>query len=427
MPDPIRQPAFQPAAGYAANPDLKEDEVAVNTTMSPRDIALQAIEERAEEAHAAQIVEDAEADPGIKILQDQMQAGQDASRAQAVIDGKLPAAEVELDPDGAASREPMDSEQVMPPAALPEPAAVPEELQNDPLVEHIVMEGDQAMFSLVVNGENILMPLSEARRRLQIGTAAEIRMQNAAHKEKTINERERVVAAGENALAARVRNVQPETAQPVVVQPTLSEQEIQTQATDFVVTAFSGSEEDAAKKLTKLLIATRTPQAVSAAPIDETAIVKRATHAAVGVMTAVDLKKDLVKGLTAFEDEYPAIMGDVNLYRMADSMTDKIAAEHPEWLKSQVILESGKRTSEWIESLKGTESTVENDDSVILEDKTISKLPQPPTHIRQERKRTLVQIPQVSIATQPAAEPEEKPQTPLEALNEERRARGQAI
>ncbi len=422
MNEPTRQAAFQPAANYAAHPDVKNDEVAVNTGMSPRDIALQSMEEKTEEAHTAQVKEDAEGDSGVKMLQDQMQAGQDASRAQAVIDGKLPAAEVKMDPDGAASREPMHPEQVMPPAALPESA----ELQNDPLVEHIVMEGEQPMFALVINGENVLMPLGEARRRLQIGTAAEIRMQNAALKEKEVNERETRLKAGENSLAARMRTPQI-TTQPVVIQPTLSEKEIQVQAKDVFVTAFSGSEEDAAEKLTKLLIATRTPQAPLAAPIDETAIVKRATHAAVGVIAATDIKKDLVKGLESFEDKYPEIMGDVNLYRMADSMTDEIAIENPLWSKSQVILESGKRTSEWIESLKGTASTEEIDDAVTPASETISKLSQPPTQNRQERKRTLVQIPQVSIATPPSAEPEEQPQTPQEALDELRATRGQAI
>ena len=430
MPDSTRQQAFQPAAGYTSDPDLKEGEVAVNTNMSPRDIALQAIEEKAEEAHTAQVKEDAEADPGIKMLQDQMQAGQDASHAQAIIDGKLPPPEQKLDPDGAQYREAMHPERPQPPDALPEkPAAaeVPTELQDDPLAEHIVMDGEQPMFALKVNGENMLMPLAEARRRLQIGTAAEIRMQNAASKEKQVDERERTLQAGESALAARMQlpPAQPET---LSVSGVLDEKEIQAPATEVFKTAFSGSEEDAAEKLTQLLIATRTPQAPIAAPVDEAALVNRAAHAAVGVMTAVDLKKDLIKGITAFEDKYPAIMGDVHLYRMADGMTDDIAVEHPEWLKSQVILESGKRTSEWSENLKApAEIILKDDDPATLSDEKIPELSQPPTQNRQERKRTLVQIPQVTIATKPAEEPEAPPQTPQQALDELRRSRGQAV
>lgn len=431
---PERQSAFQQPAGYAANPDVKDDEVAVNTNMSPRNIALAAIEEKTDQMHLAQIKDDIEGDPGAKVLHDRMQEAQDAATAQGIKDGLLPApesvAKPPLDPDGAAYREKMHPGRPTPPAALPEddtdPTVLPEELQDDPLAEHIVMDDDQPMFSLKVNGQHVLMPLSEARRRLQIGTAAEIRMQNAAAKEKNVDERERRVIAGEEALALRVR-VEPIQVQPVPVQPDLSEQEIRLQAKDVFTTAFSGSEEDAAEKLTKLLIATRIPPVQQVAPIDEAGIVNRAAKAAVGAVTAVTIKQDLIVGLETFSEKYPEIMNDVNLYRMADSMTDEIAIEHPGWLKSQVILESGKRTSEWIENLKGTPVVEEIIDPVVpTDDETISEQPQPPTQIRQERKRTLVKIPQAVTAVQPPAEPEPVQQTPQEALDEVRRGRGQA-
>ena len=425
MTEPTRQPAFQPPPGYAANPDVKEGEVVVNMNKSPRDLALEQIETKTDQMHEAQIQEDIEGDPGAKTLHDRMQRAQEAATAKGIAEGKLPPPEA-LEPDGAQYRETLHPDQPDPTVPVEE-SALPAELKDDPLAEHIIMDEGQPMFTLKVNGQNVLMPLAEARRRLQIGTAAEIRMQNAASKEKDVNERERKLTAGENALAQRMR-VPTVPAQTAPVKSGLNEQDIRKKANEFVVTAFSGSEEDAAEKLTNLLLSTRTPQAVPAAPVDEAAIISKATHAAVDVIGAVERKKDLASGFEQFSNKYPEILADANLYRMADSMTDGIDAEHPEWSKAQVILEAGKRTSEWVENLKGTEPIVEpSDGDAPVTDVSISEQPLPPTHIRQERKQELVRIPQTATATQPMAEPEEVAQTPQEALNEVRRERGQAV
>ena len=423
------------ATQTGADPDIKEGEVAVNVNMSPRNIALRDIEDRQDEARIAQIAADIEGDPGAQALAARMQEAQNAARATAVANGELPPLEVDL--DGAATRQKMHPEQAAAPAALPEepaaPTAVPAELQDDPLADHIVMDGDQPMFALKVNGKNLLMPLAEARKRLQIGTAAEIRMQTAALREKTLDERERAITVGEQALAARttVPVVQSEVQlqpQPTP-QPGLSEDAIRSRANDVMTEAFTGSEENAGKKLSNLLLEMRAPQVQTAAPIDTTKIVQQAASAAVSAVSVMNDKRDLVSGLETFENKYPEIMGDVRLYNMADSMTDEIEIENPTWSKSQVMLEAGKRTSEWIENYKGTPAVEEDIEPVVpVNNETISEhTPPPTTQIRQERKRELVQIPQAASAAQPAPEPEERPQTPTEALNEVRKARGQAV
>lgn len=422
------QAAFQTPAGYTVDPDVKTGEVAVNTKMSPRDIALQAIEEKTDKMHKEQIVENAENDPGIKAIQDRMQEGQDASRAAAVVDGTLPAEE--LDPDGAASRQAMHPEKPALPEALPAKpavAALPAELADDPLADHIVMDDGKPMFVLKVSGKDMLMPLTEARRQLQIGTAAEIRMQNASAKEKLVEVRERKLTAGEEALAQRARTI-PSPRRSLPAQPELSEEDIRSKSKEIFISAFHGTEDDAAEKLTKLLLQVRTPPVIPAAPVDEAAIISKAATAAVGAVTVANEKKDLVSGYEIFRDQYPLIMGDANLYRMADGMTDEIATEHPTWSKSQVMLESGKRTSAWVENLKGTaqqEPDKKPELTAIPEDLTISQTTLPPTQSRQQRKTELVRIPEVAAATQVEPEPEEQAQSPQAALDEVRSSRGQ--
>lgn len=410
-----------------ADPDVKTDEVSVNSGMSPRNIALEDLQDRADAARIAKIAEDIKGDPGAEAIAARMQEAQDASRAAAVAEGKLPA----LD-DGAASREPMHPEQAVLPAALPEAAdteVLPAELQNDPLADYIVMDGDAPMFALKVNGEDKLINLSDARRRLQIGTAAEIRMQTAALREKDLDVRENQLSVSERALAARTQNIQPELQpQPTLLPAGLDEAEIRTRARDVMTTANFGTEEEAGDKLTKLLMDVRTPQVLPATPIDRSEIAQEAAQMAVSAVTVLHDRKDLADGLTQFKTEYPDVMSDINLYNMADSMTDGIEKENPTWSKSQVMFEAGKRTREWVEDLKGgpvTEVKIETAPAANIE--TISEHTQPPTaQIRQERKRTLVPIPQAAAAAQPSPEPVEEVQTPRQALDELRKSRGQA-
>ena len=410
-----------------ADPDVKVGEVSVNTTMSPRDVALAAMEDRTDEAHAAQIHDDVEGDPGAALIHDTIVAQQEASREAAVKAGIIP----KLD-DGALTREPMHPEQKMPPPALPDkevPESLPAELKDDPLAEYIVMDEGKAMFALKVNKKNVLIPLDEARRKLQIRAAAGIDMQEARQFQKELDSRADLLSASEAAHKARVEAQSVQTSVPASTAD-LNEKEIRSRADEVFKVAFSGSEEEAGEKLTKLLLDVRTPLQSVATPIDTAQIVQQASAAAVVAVNVDADKKDLRTGYVKFQDEYPEIMADEMLYNMANSMTDGIVTEHPEWNKSQVMHEAGKRTSEWVENLKGTKEPdpdPDPDPNVILENKAISEQPRiPQTQLRQDRKSELVVIPQPAHAVQTPAEPEPPPQTPQEALNEIRKARGQA-
>ena len=96
-------------------------------------------------------------------------------------------------------------------------------------------------------------------------------MQNAAGIEKRLDERDRKLSAGESALAARLRTVPTHTATPATPQADLSDDVLLEEATDIFNTAFSGTEEDAAKKLAKTLVKIRNSAvATPTQPIDET-------------------------------------------------------------------------------------------------------------------------------------------------------------
>ncbi len=403
------------------NPDLAINEVIVKE--SPRDISITAMTERMEASRIQEIQEAIEADPDLAANQARIDAQIKAANQEAIDAGLLPAE----DPDGAASREPMHT-----PPAEPKPDALPADVAADPLSEYIVMQDGEPMFSTKVNGQLRLIPLEDARRELQIGTAAAIRMNEATRLHQQVTERAAAVSANEAALAQRV------AAAPVVpevpVHTDLTEEDLFDEAKEIFSTAFTGTEEDAARKLAKTLVKLRgsvtAPAIQVQPPVDERAIVRKAAQAAVTAVQNVEKTKDVRSGYVKFQEDYPEVMADPALYKMADDMTDGIEKEYPEWAISQVMDEAGKRTRAWVNKLKGIEPDPLPDPPDLPVNQIPGAPPQPPTQDhRQDRKSELVRIPPIagSGVHEQQADEVEKEQTPREALAELKTSRGQPV
>jgi len=399
------------------NPDLAINEVVVKE--SPRYISIAAMSERMEANRIQEIQESIEADPDLAANQPRIDNQIKAANQEAIDAGLLPA-----DPDGAASRQPMHT-----PPAKPQPAPLPADVAADPLSEYIVMQDGKPMFSTKVNGQLRLIPLEDARRELQIGTAAAIRMNDATRLHQQVSEREVAMSANEAALAQRV------AAAPVVpavpAQADLTEEDLYDEAREIFSTAFTGTEEDAARKLAKTLVKLRgsvTPVAQMQPRVDERAIVRKAAQAAVGAIQNVEKTKDVRSGYVKFQEDYPDVMADPALYKMADNMTDEIEKEFPTWPISQVMDEAGKRTRAWVNKLKGVEPDPPPDPLPQPGSQNIGVLPQPPTQDhRQDRKSELVRIPAVASAAvhEQPADDVEKEQTAQEAFAQLKESRGQ--
>lgn len=409
------------------DPDVKSGELEVRS--NPRQAALDAMAERQEQERRRELDEAIAADPDLAAQQARIDGAIAESNREAGIvhDEEIPSYGGNVDQyDGAASRKAMHQ-------AQPEPARpdLPSNLQDDPMADFIEMVNGQPMVKAKVNGEDRFIPLADAKRQVQIGVAAEVRMQSAAEREKLLDAREQKLSAGEAALMART-NVAASTKPATPAKPPkgLSDKELEAAATEIFETAFSGTEEDAAKKLAKTLVSIRDSAAARVQPtqpIDTRAIAEQAASIATGTLTAQERKKDVTKGYQAFKDSYPDIINDPHLFRMADDLTDQIEREHPDWNIAQVMDEAGQRTRAWVKGLTGqTEDTGEE------------PTPQPPvnqnspvsdvtTQTRQERKAGLVRMPSSAAGAQ-HAEPddsEEHEQSPQEAFAELKRSRGQ--
>jgi len=290
----------------------------------------------------------------------------------------------------------------------PEKEELPEELKSDPLADYIVMDGENAMFRTKVDGEDKLIPLDTARTQLQKHVAADVRLQQAAKERKELEAREEAIRQNEAALQAKLNS---QESSPPSERSDVSDQDLQREAQAVVKTLFTGSEDEAVESLTALLGKTSqaSPQVNPNELVEKAVAAARAERAQEREREALEAKqKDLNTGFEKFSEEYPEIVGDINLFRYADGMTDTIAEEHPEWAPSQVMHEAGVRTREWINALKGAEEA-----------------PAPTPNDRLERKQNLKPMPHTRSAVQERAQ-EEPPETPQSILESMRSARGQA-
>ena len=284
---------------------------------------------------------------------------------------------------------------------------LPEELQNDPLAEYITMDGEAAMFRTKVDGEDRLIPLETAKATLQKHVAADVRLQQAAKERNELEAREEVIRQNEASLQARLNTSPPS------VEPDVSDQDLQVEAQAVVKTLFTGSEDEAVESLTSLLAHSRQapgPQVNTSEVVSQAVAQAKKEILAEREREALEAKqKDINTGFESFSNDYPEIVGDVNLFRYADGMTDTIVAEHPDWAPSQVMTEAGVRTRAWIAELKGEASP-----------------PADPTpNDRHNRKRNLKPMPATRSAVQ-EREQEAPPETPASILAGMRGARGQA-
>ena len=284
---------------------------------------------------------------------------------------------------------------------------LPAELQNDPLADYIVMENDVAMFRTKVDGEDRLIPLETAKATLQKHTAADVRLQQVAQQRKDVDAREEAVRVNELAYQARIAS---QEASPPSVQSDVSDQDLQTEARDVVEVLFKGTEDEAVASLTNLLGKTRQAPGPQ---VDPSVVGKAAVAAAKQQLQeeraaedAATNERKLNDGFKSFEKNYKDIVGDVNLFRYADGLTDVISTENPDWSPTEVMAEAGNQTRLWVESLKAPE-------------------PEPDTaNDRHGRKRKLTPMPTVRSGVQEREEGESV-ETPASMMDDIRAARGQ--
>lgn len=311
--------------------------------------------------------------------------------------------------DGAQAIAPMHPPAELAPAPQP---VIPEGYEG--MAQYIVMHNGEPHMKAKVNGVDKLIPMARVQQQAQKLDAADVSLQHANQLTRDLAQREEFVRQNEVNLKTKMETL----TTPVPPSDAPDDAILLSEAQDIVSTLFKGKEEDSAEKLADLIKRSRVP-VTAAPPIDTTLIARQAAQVAKAMMTEEDLQKDAVSGLEQFQTDYPEIMADPNLYYMADKMTESIEREHPDWKPSHLMMEAGKRTTEWLAKQKGT----------VVNPNPGDLPPEPPASqdpSRQAGKDNLVRIPAPALgAVSPSGEQEEEVQTPHDALAEIRESRGQ--
>lgn len=266
-------------------------------------------------------------------------------------------------------------------------------------------ENGKPMFKMIVDGEEVLMPLEQVQKERQLEAASRKRLEDAANWDKDLTKREEQVRKNTEALEARVVAKEPP--------PDLDadDQDFKEEAREIFNTLIEEDVEVASEKLAETLSGI-SQRASRQTPVDSAVLVERTTEAVTKQLTEkeaavqlADREKDFADGLASFEEQYPDVFNDPKLYGAANNETILVAEEHPDWSPSQVIMEAGARTEKWYQSM--TTPTLEEDHND-----------------RQLQKDKLVAMPASRTGTVPKQE-EDRPETPAEILAAERAARGQ--
>ena len=376
--------------------------------VNPRQDFLDGLSDRFEERRREELAEAVANDPGLAQKQQEMDAQLERENEQHRADGLLDtdedaAAAVQQQADandGAANREPLHE-----PPAAPEKPALPAELQDDPLADYIEMVDGRPMMRMKVDGQIVHRDLDAVRATQQKHEAADARLQYAAEWQKDLQQREQ-------ALATRQPPAQPQPdVSPPPAQTDVDDLNIAEISNDLVTSMFSGTQEEAAEKVTEALtrIASRTGQ--PAAPVDVDAIVQRAKAEARAELDADNEKSLTDAAWETFKESYADVVADDEAFEFADSLTGKIEKEHPDWGPREVMLEAGKRARD-----------------VVVEGKKARQPAAPASDAgRQQAKQNLTPLPTSRTAThtEPEADDPNRPQSPQEAFREIRQARNQ--
>lgn len=375
--------------GAAVTTELPEEEETLNR--NPRLDYLEGLAGRIDNERHQDLEDTMAADPGMKHLQSSMDGTEGA--------------EPELEQEGLVSAEAIDPEE-----KNNVPAA--DDFVEGKLPDYLIQQDGGYFMRAKVDGEERLIPLDQARTQLQKEQAVEDRFRYVNKKVLELQQREQALDARENSTQQSAKPAVPIEKNPLPSQEGVDDEALDTEAKELVNKLFTADEDEAAGVLARVLRKNRAPVT---APVDPNELVSRTTVAVMNKIQQDKVKADVKSGFNQFAQTYPAIVEDPQLFRMADGMTDEIAAEHPDWLPSQVMDEAGKRTQQWVEQhTRPAEAGIETP-------------PEPETkNLRLERKEQLKPMPR-STSSRHEVPPEDAPQTPADIVRELREARGQPV
>lgn len=187
-----------------------------------------------------------------------------------------------------------------------------------------------------VQGNELEVPVADVVARAQKNWAADLSLQIARTKEREIEERERLVAAREHALAQQPKPGQNQNSQPSGATPAAGEEAEVNTALDEAVNSLFAGDEQKAKDALKKIIARRPTATVPG--IDKREVVAEA----VKELKREQYRAQLTEAVGTFKDEFPDLAADEVLVAAWDAETARLQTANPVRSPVEIAREAGK-------------------------------------------------------------------------------------
>lgn len=188
-----------------------------------------------------------------------------------------------------------------------------------------------------VEGHEIEVPVSEVVARAQKNWAADLRLQEAAKRQRELDDRERKLAERETALTsgAEKRDGQPSGTAPA------AGEDVERDLDEVVSSLFAGDDKKAKESLKKILNR-RTP--ATGQPVNKSELVAAAVAELRREQQAerdVAYRKQLEKAVDVFNKDYPDLSADESWAAAWDAETAKLQRANPERDLVEIAREAG--------------------------------------------------------------------------------------
>lgn len=198
------------------------------------------------------------------------------------------------------------------------------------------------MMRLKVNGEVIEMPVDKVQGIAQKNLLADSRLRQATELQKQLQQQVQEA----NAKATSVKDSLTQLPKSTGVE--VDKQAIEAFSKDFIKTLFQGTEEEA---IAKFIEFQSRGQSVDIEALIEQAR-ETAKQEAISAVRAERqqseqerLTADMTKGWQDLVKEYPDLQTDEVLFSMVDRRTEDLAADHPDWSPSKVMMEATREVA----------------------------------------------------------------------------------
>ena len=276
-----------------------------------------------------------------------------------------------------------------------------EEIQHEDPISPVFLKNGQWVTTVKVNGTETTVPFEGLKVSHQKDSASQQRFEEAAAKEKWLNQKE-------SQLRSYVQKLQTQQATPPPTQG--DEPKTDTNFTEVAKEYHQALYEDDADKAAELLQTLTSGRSQGATPNVEEAVNKALQEAFSRQQMEQaraqqrDYQKSVKDAVGWFETEYPEIAGNAELRAIADNRTVTIMKEKPSLAPGYVIQAAAEYAREWANLNLGGKSNE-----------------------RTARKQRIVSEPKPARKSAKIGEDDEVEKTPSQVIEEMRAERGQSL